>query len=573
VQSLRELLFGWTRQPLVTLQVAVVLVLVIACANVAALLLSRASVRQGEIAMRVALGAGRMRIVRQLLTESVLLSLAGGALGLLIAWWGVRGLTAMSPPIGSPRMAGISLDLRIVALTGVLSVLTGVIFGLAPALLASQSSPGPPLRESDAAAAIGRRYSIRTALVTAQLALALILLIGFGLLINSFVRLSGRSLNFDPAGLLTFEFRTDVGQQRVGLHRGLPYFEITGAPSQTMTQVLERLQAINGVESAGGSSFPAVNSLIVPMVAVTIDATGPRTAGEREPFRTAYFLVTPNFFHTMRTPFVRGRDVTDGDTSSRPWVAIVNETAARQFWPGDDPIGRTLTIDGAPEEQPREVIGIVRDIPTRHGQVEPQPIVYTSYLQQPSRYAAPFGGGIFGQMTFAVRHRSDPLSLVPAIRKAVGEIESRPISSVTTEEQRFQYGMQRMRYNLFLVGVLACTAAVLAMVGVYGMLAYSVSLRTREIGIRKALGAGTGGVAAFVGRYVLTMIAAGVALGVAGAVAFSRLIAAQLWGITPTDPSTFAVVSLVLVTAALLACVGPTRRAIAVDPTVALRCE
>ena len=568
VLSLHESLYGWTREPLTTLAVAVALVLLIACANVAALLLARGSVRRREIAMRVALGAGRPRIIRQLITESVLLSMGGGLLGLIVAWLGVRGLAAMGPPIGAPAITAPGLDVRMLALALFFSLATGIVFGVGPAFAASQVTPAGPNPDAKSGRRAGPQ-AIRAALVVTQIALALILLIGFGLLTNSFVRLTGRDLNFDPAGLLTFEFRTHVQQRALGRYRGFGYFEIISAPWQTMKQVHERLQAIPGAEAAGGISFTPVDSLILPIVDVALEGT---VRSDREPRRAAYFLVTPDFFRTMRTDFVRGRDVNDGDTAARPWVAIVNETAARHFWPGEDPIGRRLTIDVVPDERPREVIGVVRDIPTRHGEVEPQPVVYTSYLQQPSRYGGAFGT-MFGQMTFVVRHASDPLSLVPAVRSAVAAIESRPIANVMTADQRRSYGTDRMRYNLFLFGVLACTAALLASVGIYGLLAYSVSQRTQEIGIRKALGASPHAIVVFIAKYVLALVTAGMLLGVAGALAMTRLIASQLWGITPTDPSTYGVVSLLLAGVALLACLGPMRRAVAVDPTVALRAE
>ena len=573
VQSIRDALFGWAREPLITIQAAVTLVLLIACANVAALLLARASARGREIAMRAALGAGRARIIRQLLTESVLLSLAGGLLGLLVAWWGVRGLTAMGPPFGSPGLAEMSVDLRILGLTGLLSVMTGLAFGLAPALTASRlGSIGSP---ANARVASGprRRPALKTVLVAAQLALALILLTGSGLLLNSFLRLTGRNLNFEPAGLLTLEFRSPVPQRRLGQHKGVPHFEMTATPWQTMERVYERLRVLPGAESVAGISYPPVDSLILPIMDVSIDGRPATAGGDRPQFRAAYFLVTPNFFHTMRTAFVRGRDVSQADTVSRPWVAIVNEAAARRFWPGEDPIGHRLTLHVVPEELPREVIGIVRDVPVRHGQIEPQPIVYASYLQQPSRYAGPYGG-MFGQMTFVLRHATDPLSLAAPARQAIAEIEpDRPIGTVMTAGQRLGFGAQNRRYKVQLVGFLACTATLLAAVGVYGLLAYLVGGCTREIGIRKALGAGTRDVVLFVGRHAVGAVLAGVIAGWAGALALTRLIASQLWGITPRDPATYAWVSVLLVSVALLACVGPTRRAIAVDPTSALRRE
>jgi predicted permease len=285
-----------------------------------------------------------------------------------------------------------------------------------------------------------------------------------------------------------------------------------------------------------------------------------------------YFLVTPNFFPTMRTPIVHGRDFTDHDTAATPWTAIVNETAARRFWPGEDPIGKRFTLDTVPEEQAREVIGVVRDIPTRHAEPA-QPVIYASYLQQPSRYRGPWGG-LFGQMTFMVRGTGDPLSLVPAARRAVADIDStRPLVNISTVEQHMSAAMGKFRYFVLLVAVFACTATLLAAIGTYGVMAYAVSQRTREIGIRRALGAGTREIVLLVGRRALWLIGVGLACGLAGAWALTRLIASQLWGVTPTDPATFVGVSLLLVGVALGACAVPARRALAVDPTIALRSE
>ena len=571
VLSLREDLFGWTRQPLITLQAAVALVLLMACANIAAILLARGTVRRREIAVRAILGAGRARIIRQLLTESLLLSLGGGALGLLVAWGALHGLAAMGPPIGAPPIGSVPLDFRILALIAALAIGTGTLFGLAPAFAVSRLSPGVPLDGPGPNTATRRSSVLRNALVTSQIALALMLLVGFGLLTNSFLRLTHRDLNLDPDGLLMFDVRTAAPQRVLGQHRGFAYFEMLNVPSRTMARIHERLAAIPGTESVAGISFPPVDSLILPVMDVRVERPSPDGA-DGPPLRAAYFLVTPGLFHTLRTPFVSGRDVTYADTASRPWVAIVNEAAARQFWPGEDPLGRRLTVDAVPEEQPREVIGIVRDIPTRHAQVEPQPVIYASYVQQPSRYRGPFGV-MFGQMTFVIRGGGDPLTLVPEVRKAVAEIEPRPIGSIMTADERRELGTGRTRYNLLLLGVLAGTGSLLAAIGVYGLLAYAVSLRTRELGIRKALGAGPHALVIFLGRHVLLVVLAGIAIGCAGAVASTRLLTSQLWGITPTDPWTFVAVSLLLLALALLACVGPAHRAIAVDPTIALRAE
>jgi putative ABC transport system permease protein len=395
-------------------------------------------------------------------------------------------------------------------------------------------------------------------------------LIGFGLLMNSHLRLTNRDLNFEPSGLLMFEARTQALQRSLGRLRGFAHFEMLNAPSQAMTRIHERLAAVPGVDSVAGISFPPVDSLILPIMDVRLDRTSADPNAVRA--RAAYFLVTPGLFSTIGTPLVRGRDVSSADTVGRRWVAVINETAARQFWPGQDPMGRHLTIDVVAEERPREVVGIVRDIPTRHGEVEPQPVVYASYLQQPTRYRGPFGG-MFAQMTFMVRHAGDPQRLVPAVRKAVAEVEPRPISSVMTGENRRSLGPARARYNLFLLGILAGTAAILAAIGVYGLLAYSVSQRTREIGLRKALGASGRAVLTFLGTDVVIVMVGGLAIGWVGARLFTRVLASQLWGITATDPLTYVAGAVLLLLAALLACVGPARRAISVDPTVALRSE
>jgi len=285
-----------------------------------------------------------------------------------------------------------------------------------------------------------------------------------------------------------------------------------------------------------------------------------------------YFLVTPNLFATLRTPIVHGRDFTDRDNVTAPWVAVVNETLARRFWPGEEAIGKRLTLNTVPEEQPREVIGVVRDIPTRHA-APPEPVIYASYLQQPSRYRAPWAG-LFGQMTFMMRGAGDPDRLIPGARQAVADLDpDRPLVGPSTVEAHMRNATGKFRYFVLLVSVFAGLATLLAAIGTYGVMAYSVSLRTREIGIRRALGAGRLEVIMLIGRRALALVGSGLVCGVVGALLLTRLIASQLWGVTPTDPATFAGVSLLLVGVALIACIAPARRALAVDPTIALRTE
>ena len=585
VRPLNDFLFGWTRRPLLTLQAAVALVLLISCANVAALLLSRASVRQREVALRVSLGAGRGRIIRQLLTESVLLAIGGGICGLFVAILGQRALLVMTTPPGSPPLSGIGLNMRVVALLAVLTIVTGLVCGVVPALRGarrdpigsgfSYRDPVGSLGEPGPAASAGRRRLFpQGVLVSVQLALALVLLIGSALLLNSLVRQVQRDLNFDPGGLVRLDYGTPAASyaRRIGSYRGFPYFDIAPSASQAVERALIRLRAVPGAASVAGISAPPVDSFILTTMEVTREGASPSsTEGAARP-SAAYFLVTPGLFATLRTPVVHGRDFTDRDTGSMPWVAIVNETCARHFWPEEDPIGKRLTLDTVPEEQSRQVIGVVRDIPTRHAE-DPQPIIYASYLQQPSRYRAPWAG-LFGQMLFMIRPTGEPSAVMADARRAIAEIDpQRPLVEVTTMASHMRAATGQLRSLVWLVGVFAAVAALLAAIGTYGVMAYTVSQRTHEIGIRRALGAGSPEIVALVGRRALACVAGGLIAGLATALALTRLIASQLWGVTPTDPVTFAGVSVLLVMIAAAACILPARRALSVDPTVALRID
>jgi putative ABC transport system permease protein len=542
---------------------------------VTALLLSRASVRRREVALRVALGAGRGRIVRQLLTESVLLAAGGGALGLIVAVVGQQALLTMTTPPGAPALTGIGLNVRVVMLLGALTLGAGLACGLVPALRGSKVDPLGALRESDAGRGLPRRHTVpQGVLVSAQLALAFVLLIGTGLLLNSLIRKVQRDLGFEPGGLVRVEVGVPAAQytRRVGSHRGFPYFDITPVASEAHTRVLERLRALPGDPAVAGISAPPVDSFVLTHVDVMLhDSAGSRTpAASTARNRAAYFLVTPHLFSTIRTPILRGRDVTGHDTASSAWVAVVNETCARRFWPGEDPIGKRFTLDTVPEERPREVIGVVGDIPTRHAE-DAEPVIYASYLQQPSRYRAPWVS-LFGQMVFMIRPAGDPAALMPAVRQAIGEVQpGRPAVRVTTAESHMSAGMARFRSYVWLVSVFAITATVLAGIGTYGVMAHVVSLRTREIGIRRSLGASRRDIVVLVGRRALLFLAGGLGVGVASALLVTPLIESQLWGITATDPATFVGVSMLLAAIALVAAGIPARHALAVDPAIALR--
>jgi putative ABC transport system permease protein len=577
VQTLRAAWYGWMKVPLATLEGAVALVLLIACANVAGLLLARGAARRPEIVMRMALGAGRGRVVRQMLTESVLLSLIGGALGTFVAWGALRALAQMNPPLAAQRMADIVVDLPLLALLALLSVGTGLVFGIGPAIACFHLDLAGPLKESARSTGTPHtRHRLQSALVTLQIASALVLLIGSGLLIKSFVRLAGFDSNFDTAGLLMFDYRIPEQQyvRNMGVFRGGPYAAIDPSPTPAIHQVFERLRAVPGAESVAGISLPPVNSPVFHSMSFSIEERPmPQSAANRNGFRAAYFLITPNFFAAMRTPLVRGRDLNDFDTASGTWVAIINETLARRFFPGEDPIGKRLILSVVAGEQPREIVGVVRDIPLRRAEVRPEPIIYTSYLQQSPAYRGP-SANIFGRMTFLLRSSGDPMSLVPAARNAVAEVDpDRAITRIQTMEDYWGSGMRDKRYLALVLGIFAFVATVLATIGIYGVMAYSVTQRTREVGIRMALGARPHRILALIGGRATILISSGVVLGLAGSLGLSRLIASQLWGVQPTDPATFIGVSLLLIAAALLASFVPARRAIRVDPTEALRSE
>jgi putative ABC transport system permease protein len=570
VRPLRTAQYGWTRDPLVTLALSVAIVLLLACVNLAGLLLARGASRGPELALRMALGAGRARIVRQLLTESLLLSVAAGACSAVVVSWGIGAVRHIAPLPGLPPIPPIAIDAGVMALVACLSLATSVAFGVGPALAASRHSAVDPFRRCmPPGDHTPRRQRLRSALVAAQVALALILLVGAGLLVNTVVRVAFRDLGFDPARLLTFEFQIPATEflHPAGTYGGANLFDVSPSPALTLERVLDRVGAVPGIASAAGISHHPQNSfLLARMPLAGFD-------DRREPVSKfpVHFLVTPRFFSTMKASIVRGREIDAGDTLSRGWVAVVNETMARRYWPGEDVIGRQFVIDTLPDERPRQIVGVVRDIPTRREQTLEEPVFYTSYLQQPARARAPWAG-IGGRMTFVVRAVGDPARLVPDVRRAVAEVEpDRPLTAIATTELGMYFWLRRT--YVFGVLCLAIVATLLSAVGLYGVMSYALSRRTREIAIRVALGAGAWEVVRTVSLPSLMVVGAGVAAGLVGAAGFGRLIQSQLWGVTATDGATFAAASVVLVSAAALACIAPIRRALRINPSVALRSE
>jgi len=574
VEALHDGLFGWMKQPLGMLEGVVGFVLLIACANVAGLQLARGAARQTEVAIRAALGASRWRIVRQFLIESVLLSLLGGVLGAMLAWAGLRMLIAISPP-WFPLLQHIGINAGVLAFTAALSILAGVAFGVVPAVQASRPNLVKSLNEAGRGSITGlARHRFRGALVAGQIALALILLSGAGLMINSFFRLTGAELGCDPSGLITFDydFPSDQYIKTVGSYHNYPLVDVSPIPAQTLDRLYERIRGLPGVQSAAGSVFLPLDGAEKMTFAIRGRAL-PQDEAERNALSAFFLPVTPGLFATLHAPLLRGRDFTARDSASAPWVAIINQTMARTFWPNEDPIGKQVTLDLVPEERPREIIAIAGDMKADTFQTKPEPILYVPHVQQPPRYRGPYQWTRI-YMSYLVRPSGNAKSVIPQLRRAVAEIDpSRPIGKFRSMDEVLAEQVQEPRYYALLLGIFAGVATLLATVGIYGVMSQSVAQRTREIGIRMALGARWLDVIKLVMWNALLLIGTGLVAGLGGSLALTRLIAARLWGVSPTDPATFASVAVLLAAAALLATLIPARRAVRVDPTVALRYE
>jgi putative ABC transport system permease protein len=581
IQSLQEAAYGNFRSPLLILQGAVGFVLLIGCANVAGLLLARAASRRTEIAIRTALGADRWRTLRQLLTESLPLSILGGIIGIFLSWAGLKAFVAAAPP-NFPRLNEIRLDASVFGFTALIVFLTAVIFGIFPALQASKPDLVNALKES------GRggtdtvvRQRLRSALVTVQIALSLVLLVGAGLMINSFVRVEKQNLGADPKGLISFDFRFPQGEaiKPFSRYRGMGVWDVSPATTATFQRVLERMEGLPGVVSAAGISEPPMvgGGISMPFLLeghpappATSDS-GPTSQDQGQTAR--YFAVTPAYFSTMKIPMLRGRDFTVQDNPAAPPVIAINQTLARRYFPNEDPIGKRLTLDFVPNEQPRQIVAVVGDVTINRLQPKELSIVYVPYTQQTPKWMGPYWSDRAG-MFFILRTAGKPESIVPAMRRAVAEVDpNKPAGNIRTVEDYLDRQVQNLRMYILLLGIFGGVAAILSAIGIYGVMAYSVAERTREIGIRVALGAGGDDVLRLIALQAAIVISIGLILGLAGSFALTRLLKSALVGVTATDPATYTAVSLALVTVAVLACLVPTRRAIAVDPNIALRYE
>jgi putative ABC transport system permease protein len=547
---LREQLAGELRQPLLVLLGAVAFVLLIACANVANLMLARAASRSKEIAIRAALGAGRWRVVRQLLTESLLLSLAGGGLGLLLALWGVDALVALSPPnlIGAGEV-GVSLP--VLAFTFGVSLLTGVVFGLVPAVEASRFDANGALKETARGSTGGpRSRHVRNAFVAAEVALALVLLVGAGLMIKSFARLQSVDPGFDPNNLLTMRVALPAAKytedaQIVAFYR----------------RATERLAALPGVTSAAVINYLPLYSGLGARTSFRVDGR-PAPAPGDEP-STDVRVADENYFRTMGIPLLKGRNFTPQEASEDRPVVVINEAMARKHFPGEDPVGKRIMVDMRDNPPPAEIVGVVGDARYEKLDAELYPMVY----QTPPQLT-------YSSMTFVVRAAGDPLALSGASRREIQAIDpDLPVADVRTMASWIGESVARTRFGTLLLSVFAAVALLLAAVGVYGVMSYSVAQRTHEIGIRMALGARPLDILRLIGGQGLLVALAGVAVGALAAYALTRVMTGLLFQVEATDPAVFASFAALLTVVAALACYVPARRAARVDPLIALRYE
>ena len=554
IVPLLEQVVGDARPTLFVLLGAVGFVLVIACANVANLLLARAVARQKEIAIRTALGASRLRIVRQVLTESMLLSLSGGACGVLLAFWSLHWIHVFGPK-SVPRINDIGIDRVALVFTFVLSVFSGAVFGLVPALRVSRFDLHATLKDSNrgtagASAVWGRGHNMRRMLVISELALCVMLLIGAGLLIRSFVYLENVSPGFNPNHLLTLE-----------LTMSGPKYDDPKAVVAAYRQLWSRLESLPGVTASG-----AVTSLPLSQMF----AWGPITVEGRVPPPGENFInadqrvVGGHYFEAMEIPLRSGRFFNEHDTPASPKVVVIDEYMAQQLWPNQDPIGRRIHYGGITDKDPWEtVVGVVGRVKQYTLDSDSRIALYLPQTQYPTR-----------AMNVVLRSAADPAALAPAVKQQIHELDSDlPLYNVRTMNQRLDESLAQRRFAMLLLTLFAGVALALAVIGTYGVMSYLVNQGTREIGIRIAMGATHRAIERLIVWKGLALALCGVAIGTTGAFAVSRLMRSLLFGVTPFDPFTFVAISLLLTLVALLASYIPARRVAQIDPIVALRDE
>ena len=527
---------------------AVGFVLLIACANVANLLLSRASVRQKEFAIRAAVGASRARLIRQLLTESMLLALIGGAVGAVIAYVTLRALRAFEPD-NIPRLNEVSIDGRVLLFTCLIALLTGIVFGLIPALRSSRIDLNEVLKEGGRGSGSGRgSHRTRKLLVISEVALSLLLLIGAGLLIRSYQRVLDAHPGYDSHNVLS-------------MRMSLPAVKYPKPESVTQfyRRLIDTLNQTPEVESTATTYSLPMSTVALAWEPIAIEGYVP--AGSQELIISNVRIVSSDYFRTLRIPLLSGRYFDQRDVRGAPETVIIDEAMAQRFWPNEDPLGKRLQRGGSGSW--RTVVGVISNARQYSAEKEPPIAVYYPSEQFGAR-----------NMFLVIRTARDPAGMTEAITKEIQKLDPEmPVFDAATMDQRLHDSLARRRFSMFLLGLFAAVASILAAIGIYGVTTYSVSERTHEIGIRLALGASPASVKQLVIRQSLVLAGTGVAIGLAGAFVLTRILSSLLYGVGATDPSTFLTTPLVLCVVALLASYVPARRAARVDPMIALRCE
>jgi len=552
---------GNTRLALLVLLAAVGFVLLIACANVAHMLLARAAARQREVAVRLALGARRFQIVRQHLVESVLLATLSGVVGLVLAVWGVHTLASLAPS-DLPRIEELTIDARVLMFTFGVSMLTGVLFGLAPALQAWTTAVGDTLRDGSRGSIGTKRGSrMRDLLVISEFALAIVLLVGAGLMIRSFGALQAIDPGFDSQQLLSMIVSVQGSSN-----------DTPGRRADFYRRVVNEVRALPGVEAASAINHLPVGGDLWDRPLLVDGRPLPKPGEEHD---AIYRVVLPRYFQTMRQPILRGRDIAESDDLNAPRVVLVNEFMANKIWPGENAVGKRISIGGANSPAPREwltVVGVVKNTVLDEWSEVRWEEMYLPYLQ--TREYLEDDKPMYGYLTVVARSTgtSDPAGLAPSVRRTIAGIDkSASISEVATMETVIDHAVARPRFQLTLLASFAAVALLLAAAGIYGVMSYAIARRTHEIGLRMTLGAQRRDVLRMVLGQAMVRVGIGSLVGLAGAMALTRVMSTLLYGVRPTDPLTFGIVTAVLIAAALLASYIPARRATRIDPMVALR--